>query len=71
MAKYADEAPRNEPNLFERELCQPGVVQYLLAVCVRGVPDLHVQLVAVESTVLTHTLLRLQHPGAHVALIGA
>lgn len=59
------------PNLFERKLCQPGVVQHLLAVCVRRVPDLHVQLVGVQSAVLTHTLLRLQHAGAHVPLIGA
>lgn len=50
--------------LFERKLCQPGVVQHLLAVCVWGVPDLHVQLVGVQSAVLTHTLLSLQVQGS-------
>lgn len=69
MVRYADKGMRL--NLFERKLCQPGVVQHLLAVCVWGIPDLHVQLVGIQSAVLTHTLLRLQHTGTHVALIGA
>lgn len=57
-------------DLFEWQLSEPGVVQHVLALGRRGVPDLYVEVVCVKSTVLTDALLHLQHSGPHITLTG-
>lgn len=60
-----------QAHLFERQLCQPCVIQYLFAVCVGRVSDPQIQLACIKATALTHTLLRLENTGAGVASAGA
>lgn len=60
-----------QTHLFERQLRQPRVVQYLFAACVGRVSYAQIQLARIEATVLAHALLRLEHAGAGVASAGA